>query len=203
MITIGLTGGSGSGKSTVADLWASCGAKWIDADRIYHDLIAAPSPCTIALVEEFGINILADDGSVDRRSLSAIVFAKTPEGKKALAALNRITHAFVRAEFERLLQEYCEQQTPVVLLDVPLLFESGMDAICDVTVAVLAPLDLRIQRICLRDGITAEAARKRIESQPPDHYYQERATYTLINHGDMIELQKKVKELGEKIFRNH
>lgn len=199
MITIGLTGGSGSGKSTVAKLLMTYGVKWIDTDCVYHDLISAPSPCTAALSLEFGTNILADDGSVNRRALAKIVFAKTPEGQNALAALNRITHVFVREECEKRLQEYRAQGASIVVLDVPLLFESGFDKMCDITVAVLAPHDTRVQRIILRDGIDCEAAKKRIAAQKMDRYYEERATYTLMNDGDEAKLQKKVEQLAQKI----
>lgn len=200
MIVIGLTGGSGSGKSTVAQLLMKYGAKWINTDVVYHGLIERSSPCAQALSKKFGRNILADDGSVNRKALAKIVFAPTPEGEVARRDLNAITHTFVRTACETMLDEYAARNTLAVVLDVPLLFESGFDAMCDTTVAVLAPRKQRVARIVQRDGISIEEAEARIQAQKNDTFYREHATYVIENDGDTEHLQAIVAHLAHTLL---
>lgn len=195
MITIGITGGSGSGKSTAARFLAQQGAKWIDADLVYRSLTDHPTECTLALAEEFGISVLQADGALDRRALAAIVFDKTNKAQEALARLNAITHRYVQEKCEEKLKEFREAGVSVTVLDVPLLFESKMDKLCDVTIAFVAPREVRLERILKRDGITHEAAEARIAAQPNDDYYEKRATYTIKNDGDEGELQSALSDL--------
>ncbi len=195
MVIIGLTGGSGCGKSTVAQLLCEHGAAWIDTDAIYHDMISSDTPCTRALAKAFGNGILQTDGAVDRRALAALVFEDTPSGREALALLNRITHAYVKAECESLLRRYHGQNQHIVVLDVPLLYESNMDTMCNITVAVLAPIETRVRRIMVRDGISEDAAKKRINAGQADEYYKERTSRIIDNTGDLAALKMQVLEL--------
>lgn len=192
MLRIGLTGGSGSGKSTAARIFASCGAKIVDADAVYHSLVSAPSACVSELASVFGKDILSPNGGLDRKKLAGIVFADSPEAKASLARLNEITHRYVRLECERLIDSYEQSGEAMVVLDVPLLFESGFDRICDVTVAVLAPRPARLARIMARDGIDETAAAARLASQPNDDFYRERAQFLLNNDGEIEELRLQV-----------
>ncbi|MBQ8175258.1 MAG: dephospho-CoA kinase [Clostridia bacterium] len=199
MLRLGLTGGSGSGKSTVARIFASCGAKIIDTDAVYHSLISAPSPCVLALKEAFGEGILNEVGAIDRKKLASVVFEATEAGKARLALLNDISHRFVHEECEILLSHYEKDGEPLVILDVPLLFESGFDRLCDVTVAVLAPQSLRLQRILSRDGIDEAAAIRRLVAQPSDEFYKLRADHLIYNEGDLPVLQERTLAILRKI----
>ena len=198
MLRIGLTGGSGSGKSTAACMFASCGAKIVDADAVYHSLVSAPSACVSELVLVFGEDILSPDGGLDRKKLAKLVFGSTPEAKASLRRLNEITHRYVRLECERLIDSYEQSGEETVVLDVPLLFESGFDRICDVTVAVLAPRPVRLARIMARDGIDEASAAARLASQPNDDFYRERAKFLLINDGGIEELRLQVLAVLER-----
>ena len=195
MLCIGLTGGSGSGKSTVARIFASYGAKTVDTDAVYHSLISAPSACVTALSQAFGKEILSACGGIDRKKLAKIVFEPTEVGKERLSLLNEITHRFVRRECETILARYKEEGAEMVILDVPLLFESGFDVICDHTVAVLAPYHVRLARIMERDCMDEAAASARLAAQPSDRFYIERADFTLTNDQDLAGLRQSVAAL--------
>ena len=163
MKIIGLCGGSGSGKGAVARIFSSFGILHIDTDRVYHEITSHPSECLDALVAEFGIEI-APDGALDRARLREIVFSE-PSSNEKLRRLNRISHKFVIAEIELLIENYKANGAKGVLIDAPLLFESGLDGRCEKVIAVTASKEVRIARIMLRDGITLDAARKRISAQ--------------------------------------
>ena len=191
MLVIGVTGGSGCGKSLFCQhLGRLSQAPILDADRIYHELIRAPSACTAALAEAFGSDILNQDGSLNRPSLAAIVFANTPAAKDRLAQLNEITHRFVRTAFEQRLQDCKKQNVPLVILDAPLLFEAEFDKLCHHTVGVLAEQETRLLRIMERDHIDRDAALRRLHAQPPDTYYKERCDLIVYNNGDIDDICK-------------
>ena len=199
MLCIGLTGGSGSGKSTVTQIFASLGAKTVDADAVYHSLIAGPSPCVSELSCTFGKGILSPNGGVDRKRLAEIVFEKTEEGKERLLRLNSITHRYVQKECERLLAAYRQAGESIVVFDVPLLFQSGFDALCDYTVAVLASENVRLMRIMARDSIDRSAAARRLAAQPAEEYYRSRADFILTNEGDLNALTAEVRSILERM----
>lgn len=186
VLTVGVTGGSGCGKSSLVAFFCRQGAVSLDADRIYHALTDTPSVCVSELTAFFGDSILLAGGGLDRRALSEIVFCGPPAQEMRLARLNEITHRHVRNEFEKKIQTNRIQGTELLLLDVPLLFESGMDAYCDVTVAVLAGEDNRIKRLCVRDGLTEAQAKARIAAQPPAAFYRARADHIIENDGDQM-----------------
>lgn len=158
-VIIGVCGRSGSGKSALCAALSDKGYTVVDADAVYHSLIAdGNSDCTAAICREFGKDILK--GSViDRARLREKVF----RDEKALQKLNTITHAFVIDEMDNIASSHAGED--VIFADVPLLFESGYDKKCDATVCVWASDDECIGRICERDRITAEAARERLSKQ--------------------------------------
>jgi len=182
MIVVGLTGPTGSGKSTFAHRFEQAGAFVIDADKLAREVTEKGHPCLLALADRFGKDILREDGTLDRAALAAKAFA-TPETRQAL---NDITHPRIIARSEELLAA-CT--APVAVIDAPLLFESGMDRLCDCTVAVIAPLDIRKARIMARDNLTSERADQRIAAQKPDDYYRDRATYCLVNDRDLAHME--------------
>ena len=177
MLTIGLTGPSGAGKGTVARLFARFGVPSIDTDAVYHELLLPPSACLDELVAAFGGKILTPDGNLNRPALAALVFA--PEQADRLATLNRITHRHILDRVRTICCEYEAQGVAAVLIDAPVLFESGFDRECDRTLAVLADPSVRLSRIMARDGLSEAAALARMAAQPADDFYISRADVTI------------------------
>ncbi len=196
MLTIGITGGSGSGKSTVADLFCSFGANTIDADIVYHDLLNNSAAMMRELKRRFPETILAD-GRLSRRALAEIVFSDVD----ALCDLNAIAHKFVIEETERQMAALYEKNAQYICVDAIALFESGLSKICDVTVGVIAPRDVRLARITARDNIDSMAASARINAQKSDEFYRERCDYIIENDGDRDAVLKKAEEVFNLITK--
>ena len=194
MRTIGLTGPSGAGKTDVAKAFAPYGILTIDTDKVYHDLLVPPSPCLEELVLRFGKDILQTDGTLDRRSLSAIVFADGH--KQDLLDLNRITHKYVLDATRQICKELSLRGCPAVLIDAPLLFESGFDAECDTTLAVLADESLRLSRIMQRDALSLCRAKARMAAQKPDDFYLARAHHIIYNNGTISDCLQEIQNLA-------
>ena len=190
MLVIGITGGSGSGKSTVADIFCSFGANTIDADVVYHDLLNNSVPMMSELKRRFP-DAISDDGKLSRRTLASIVFSDMD----ALTDLNAIAHKFVIKETERLMAELYEKNAQCICVDAIALFESGLHEICDFTIGVIAPRDIRLARITARDNIDTDAAEARINAQRADEFYREKCDFIIENDGDMNAVSEKVKEV--------
>lgn len=197
MIVVGLCGSSGSGKGYVGKKFEKYGVVSIDTDKVYRDICLLLPSCVNELTDYFGMGILKN-GFVDRSALATIVF----EGKNAkedLKCLNEITHKYIKAETEKLIGMYAKEGYKAVLVDAPVLFESGFDKICHVTVCVTAPTDEKIERIIKRDEITEEKAIARISKQLSDENLKSRCTYTIDNsNGSNIDSQiiSILKDLG-------
>jgi dephospho-CoA kinase len=183
MLKIGLTGPSGAGKSMVAGLFTRWNIPTIDTDAVYHELLTPPSRCLDELVATFGKEILTLDGCLDRPVLASFVF--DPEHPDRLEQLNRIAHHYILEQVRILCQTYEAQGSVAVLIDAPVLFESGFDKECDRTLAVLADPSTRLSRIMIRDGISRDAAMKRMGAQPSDDFYIHRADAVVYNDGEM------------------
>lgn len=193
MLIIGLTGPSGAGKDVVASRMAPFGVVSIDTDKVYHSLLLPPSDCLDALTVRFGRGILRSDGTLNRAALAAIVFADGHEAD--LDALNHITHRYVLAQVRNQCRALALVGRPAVLVDAPLLFESGFDRECDHTIAVLADHEVRLERIMARDGLTREAAEARLNAQKSDDFYVKRAEVTIRNDGTPGDLDETVTRL--------
>lgn len=176
LLTVGVTGPTGAGKSSLCGLTGELGFVWIDTDITAREIVEPGMPALKELAERFGRDIIRPDGTLDRALLASRAFP-TEEGR---AALNAITHPRVAGRLRELTAEIFAQGRHVII-DAPLLFESGIDAMCDETVAVLAPAEMRMERIMLRDGLTAEQAQTRINAQKPDGFYSGRAGHTIEN----------------------
>jgi dephospho-CoA kinase len=184
VLRIGLTGGIGSGKSTVAARLAAHGAVVVDADRIAREVVAAGTPGLAAVVEAFGRDVLSDGGELDRPALAAVVFADAD----ALRRLDAIVHPLVRqraVELERAAGD------AVVVHDVPLLVEAGQAASYDVVLVVEADEDTRVARLVGR-GLTEGDARARIAVQATDEQRRAVADVVLDNRGTPGELEAQV-----------
>ena len=178
MTILGITGGSGSGKTTALNAIRSRGALVLDCDAIYHELLQSDAELISGLQEAFPGCVL--DGRVDRGLLAAAVFSD-PE---ALEALNRLTHPRVTARVRELLREHAMSGGALAAVDAVELFAGGIDQVCDLTIAVTASVETRVQRIMRRDGISRERALARIQAQKPDSYYSDRCDVTLTNNED-------------------
>ncbi len=197
MIRIGLCGSSGSGKGYVCKKFKEHGAEYIDTDRVYRDIVASGSPCLRELCDCFGDGILSDDGSLNRKALSAIVF-EGENASKNLKRLNSISHKYIRIEVERILMENEARGVWATLIDAPVLFESGFDEMCSCTVCVTAPRELKLKRIMIRDGITREKAEARIDSQLSDGQLRDLCDYEIVND-DGGDLEILVLDLVNKL----
>ncbi|MBE6554730.1 MAG: dephospho-CoA kinase [Ruminococcaceae bacterium] len=194
MKVIGLTGGSGSGKSTVATLLQEKGLRVLDADRIYHELLASDPEMNAELADAFGDEILSESGIVDRKKLGALVFGK-PDAEARLHILNEITHKYVMVRIRKMLQEARGEGLSIVVLDAPLLFEAGAEVLCDTVIGVIAPTEQRIARLIERDGITHEQARARIAAQHGDDFFRARCDLILENDSDESALLERLMQL--------
>lgn len=173
---IGITGGIGSGKSTLALCFAAHGIPVLDADEISRFALTPASGCFQKVLALFGTEALKPDGTPDRKYIAEKVFSD----QALREALNGIIHPYVQEELIRR-TEACGE--PLAAWDVPLLFESGLDAFCACTVAVLCSEEIRVARAVLRDGSNEEQIRARIRAQITDKERAELATYTIRNEG--------------------
>ena len=193
MKIIGLCGGSGSGKGCVCSVFNSFNIPSIDTDKVYHQLTSSSSTCLDALIVEFGEDIISPLGGLDRKKLAERVFFSEDAEKKRVR-LNEIAHSFVLDEVRRILTTL-EDKNRFCVVDAPLLFESGFNKECDKIICVIAPKDVRIDRICIRDGISSEAALARISSQITDEELISLCDYCIDNSGDMSKLYIQVKNI--------
>jgi dephospho-CoA kinase len=194
-LQVGLTGNIGSGKSTVARLFAERGAAVIDADVLAREATADPVVLReIAIL--FGQDLVAD-GELNRARLAAVVFAD-PEAR---ARLNAIIHPWVGREREAQVAALSTRTPPpaVIVHDVPLLFEAGLDTEMDKTIVVDAPLVLRLARAVARSGLTSDELRARDAAQLPLAEKVRRADFVLRNDGDMAALRRQVDDLWQKL----
>jgi dephospho-CoA kinase len=191
----GLTGGIGSGKSTAAALFRERGVPMVDADELAREAVAPGSAGLEQVKAEFGPQILAPDGSLDRKQLGALVFADAG----ARSRLNAITHPLVRRLSQERFRALDEQGVTLAGYDVPLLFEVGLDSVLRPIVVVTAREATQLERIVARDGISDQAARERIAAQLPLSEKQKRADYVLYNNGSPEALAAQVDALLEKL----
>lgn len=188
---IGLTGGIGSGKSTAAACFLRLGIPVLDADTYARKALDPGTACYNRTIERFGRGYLNEDGTVNRKHLAETVFGD----EKRRNELNGIIHPYV---LDRMKADSDAISSDRVIWEVPLLFESGFDRCCDLTVAVLCREDLRIERILKRDGISEKQAKDRIRAQISDEERATRADEILYNEGTEQELMHKVAQLVKK-----
>lgn len=189
---IGITGGIGSGKSTLSDCFRAHGIPVFDADAIARTALTPASGCFADAMALFGPDAVNPDGTADRAYIAAEVFADP----KKREALNGIIHPYVLREMLRLSDE-CE--APLAVWDVPLLFESGVDAFCACTVAVLCNEEIRIARVTERDGADEQKTRARIRAQITDEERERLASYTIRNEGSLKAFLAEADALIERI----
>ena len=178
---IGITGGTGCGKTTLLRMIQECGGLVLDCDAIYHTLLRTDTKLLAAIESRFPGTVKS--GSLDRKALGAIVFSD----ENALLDLNRITHGAVKQEVLRRLAA----GPKLAAIDAIGLFEGGLAELCDVTVAITAPEADRVARLMARDSISGEYARSRIAAQHTDGWFRERCDHILENNGELSAFRGK------------
>ncbi|MGH4027549.1 dephospho-CoA kinase [Actinomycetota bacterium Odt1-20B] len=195
MLKVGLTGGIGAGKSEVSRLLVERGAVLIDADRIAREVVEPGTPGLAAVVEAFGPDVLAADGSLDRPRLGSLVFADAEK----LAALNAIVHPLVGARSAEL--ERAAASDAVVVHDVPLLAENGLAPLYDLVVVVDARPETQLDRLVRLRGMTEEDARARMAAQATREKRLEIADVVIDNDGPLEGLGERVDAVWAELVR--
>ncbi|WP_149552620.1 dephospho-CoA kinase [Streptomyces marokkonensis] len=195
MLTVGLTGGIGAGKSEVSRLLVECGAVLIDADRIAREVVEPGTPGLAAVVDAFGEEVLTTDGGLDRPKLGSVVFAD-PE---KLAVLNSIVHPLVGARSREL--EEAAAEDAVVVHDVPLLTENGLAPLYDLVIVVDASPGTQLDRLVGRRGMTEEDARARMAAQATREQRRAIADIVIDNDVPLDELEQRVKDVWSELVR--
>ncbi|MCK6547683.1 dephospho-CoA kinase [Myxococcota bacterium] len=191
MRVVGLTGGIGTGKSSVARLFAELGARVIDADQLARDVVEPGTPGLAAIVARFGDGVLDAEGRLDRKKLAAIVFGDAA----ARAALNAIVHPAVRRRALEQIQAASDDGAELVVYDVPLLFETGLDRELPDVIVVTARPDVQRARVAARDAMSPEDIEARIAAQLPVADKVARATWVIENSGTRDETRAQVERL--------
>ncbi len=187
-VIIGLTGPTGSGKSTVAGILRELGCAVIDCDKKAKWVLDNCAACRESLQKEFGDDVIGTDGTLDRKLLAKRAFSSPEKTER----LNGITHPWILRALNDEIGALKKKGNRFIIVDAPLLFESGADAVCDRILTVTAPLKIRLERIMLRDGIDREAAVSRIRAQHGDAYYIEKSDYFISGTTSLGVLRKDV-----------
>lgn len=193
MRVIGLTGGIGTGKSTASEYLRKQGFSIIDADRISREIVEPGTLLLKELEKNFGSGIIKDDGTLDRKALAAIVFSD----KEKKSRLDGLMHGHILDEIERKISESQSGEGRGIIVDAPLLFETGLEKKCDQVWLITADEKLRILRVCERDGMDPEEVRARIQNQMADEEKKERAHRIVDNSGSKEALLAQLVELIE------
>lgn len=192
MEIIGLTGGIGTGKSTVSGFLKEQNFAIVDADLISREVVEPGKPLLKDLEEAFGSEIINEDGSLNRKGLAAIVFNDVEQRK----LMDSIMHKEILAEMRRCMEKYQEQGTHQgIIIDAPLLFEIGLEKWCDQVWLVTADMDIRIQRVCARDNAVPAEVEARIRNQMSDDEKRKLSDEILDNSGTLEHLHKQITDL--------
>ncbi|MDD7581324.1 dephospho-CoA kinase [Corynebacterium sp. 32222D000AT] len=195
MRLVGLTGGIGSGKSTVAKMLEEAGATVVDADQIARDIMEPGRPALQDAAYAFGSDILNPDGSLDRGKLAERAFAS----REATDKLNRITHPRIGEQTRKAFRKARERGDEVVVYDMPLLVDKGLDKDMDLVLVVDVEPEERVNRLVGR-GLTADDARARIKAQIPDDKRRAAADIVIDNNGSLEDLRERVEAIRERVF---
>ena len=185
---LGITGGTGTGKSSVCDYFKNQGFIIIDSDAVARSVCAKGTACLDEIVQAFGQGITDCEGNLKRKELGRIVFSDAQKLKN----LNGITHKYIIESIKETIRANSGKN---IVIDAPLLIETGLDAICTKTLCVLADRDTRLKRIMARDLLSESDAQDRISSQPGDDFYISKCDYVLYNNGDFESLSAKLSDI--------
>lgn len=196
MTVIGITGGTGCGKTTALNELKKLGALIIDCDALYHELLQSDEPMITELKANFPGAVV--DGVLDRKALGRIVFSDSV----ALLSLNAITHRHVDRALTELLRQHAMAGGLLAAIDAIELISSGVNKKCAATIAVTADRELRIQRIMARDGISREYATMRVDAQKPDSYFAENCDFVIKNNSDRAEFTNGFNRIIQEVLQN-
>ena len=191
---LGLTGPTGAGKTTVSELLSEQGCIILDCDKIARQVTTYHVDCLKDLCYAFGSDIVNEEGVLNRSLLAQRAFANKEQTQK----LNQITHPWIVKEIRMFIQQYQKQGVDVIVLDAPTLIESGLYRDCYKTIAVLAPMQVRLERIMQRDGLTEEQALLRIHAQPQDSFYLSQCDMVLDGCSARSVLSQQIADLLRK-----
>ena len=194
MRLIGLTGGIATGKSTVARMLADHGATVIDADELAREAVRPGEPAFALVVQRFGPDVVQADGALDRARLGEIVFADAA----ARRDLERITHTRIIELMQERIAAALAGDAPLVVVDIPLLFENAREGLFEGVLLVYAPPEVQIQRLRERNGLDEESARRRLAAQLPIDEKRDRATWIIDNAGDLDATRRAVDAWWER-----
>lgn len=196
-MNVGLTGGIACGKSTVAKMFVKLGAHLIDFDKIAHYVQEPGKQAYKEVVHQFGKAILKPDKKIDRIKLGKIVFAD----RKKMNKLNHIVHPLVYQEWQTRLEKIrAKEEHAIVLSDVPLLFEGGMQCLFDLILLVIVAPEEQIRRLRTRNGLSVQDAEKRLNCQMPIRQKIKLANIVIDNKGSVSDTEKKVKQIWKKLL---
>lgn len=191
MKILGLTGPSGAGKTLFSFFLCAKGYPCINADELYHSMLNPPSPMLDAIRREFGDSFFLESGELDRKALGKFVFSK----KENLELLNATVLPLVIEKMQKIAADYQRNGAKILVIDAPTLFEAGYDKSCNMTVSILAPANVRIERISERDEISLDDALLRTKAQKDDSFYYERSDRVILNDSDEQALKTKAEAL--------
>ena len=192
MKIIGITGSSGSGKSTVCEILnEKYNVKIIDADKIAKELLTSGTEYYNDVISKFGREITDDVGEIDRKKLADLIY----NDDKKREMLNNSTFYYVAKKIKLRAKE---ENNVDIIIDAPLLFESKLDDICNFTIGVIAKESVQIERIIKRDSISKEQACKRLKAQQTNNFYMSKCTEIIENNNEYIETEKQIEEIAKK-----
>ena len=195
MKVIGITGSSGSGKSTITKILSEeLEAKIINADEVVKQMQEKDSEYYRKIVDLFGANILQEDGSLNRKKIAEIIFRDENKKEK----LDKLTFKYVVEEIRQQVEKAKEEY---IIIDAPLLIESGLNKICNIVIAVISKKQEQIKRICKRDNIEESIAKLRLEAQRDNEFYKTNADYIVENNGGKIDaIVGRIRKLLQKLY---
>ncbi|MEW9670732.1 dephospho-CoA kinase [Ammoniphilus sp. 3BR4] len=194
---VGLTGGIACGKSTVAKMFAQLGCVIIDADQVAREVVEPGEKGHEAIIHRFGPQILHENGELNRKALGDIVF----KDKNALADLNAILHPLIRTRMNEKKEEAKQIHPPLIIMDIPLLFESEQKHTVEAVIVVYVPPAEQLKRLMERDQLTAEDAQRRIDSQLPIEDKKKWADFIIDNSGSLEKTREQVESLFFKLAK--
>ncbi len=196
MLVIGLTGGLGTGKTTVAEMLREKGAVVVNADQLGHQVYEPGRPAYREIIEAFGPQVVGEEGAIDRRRLAQLVFSDP----QALARLNRITHPRIREAIRERLAQLAQDGAQVVVLEAALLLEAGWDDLVDEVWVTVAPPQVAAQRAAARSGLPLEEAMARIQAQLDNEERVRRAQVVIDTGRPLEETRRQVEEEWRKLL---
>ncbi len=195
MLIFGITGGSGSGKTSAGRIFGELGAQIIDTDIIARGVTRKGEACLDELSERFGKDILNEDGTLDRALLAEKAFSSPDKTK----ILNAVTHKYIKEEVLRLIKV---SDSDVIGIDGAVIIGSPIEEMCEFIVAVVADSETRAKRIKERDSLTDAQVKQRLAAQPDDDFYIRAARYVIVNDGSESELRERVRRVYDEILKN-